>query len=274
MDLHRVKTSLAAALLLLAASPCWSVEADLKRLVDLANKSLRGDSSHGRMTMTIVTPNWKRAMEVEGWNLEREYAYILIHSPPKEKDNATLRRRNEMWLWLSRVERVVKIPSTMMQSSWQGSDFTYDDIVKADSVVRDYEHKLLEQREEPVDAETARSLGLKEPKRKVFVIEGKPLPTAPVVWGRILMTVAAYGEGDFEVVPLREEDYSERGELIRTILLSDIKRLSGRILPTKMECQPAKKPGQKTSVRYHTLEFDIPLKDSFFSLKRLEKKRT
>lgn len=274
MNLRAVKIAASAALFFFMTTPARCDDAAMKKLVDLANKSLRGDSSHGRMTMTIVTPSWKRSMEVEGWNLEREYAYIHIHAPPKEKDNATLRRRSEMWLWMSRVERVVKIPASMMQSSWQGSDFTYDDIVKADSVVRDYTHTLVSKKEESVDPETAKTLGLQAPRRSVYVIEGKPLPTAPVVWGRVLMTVASYGEGDFEVVPLLEEDFSERGELIRTITLSDIRRLSGRILPTKMECQPAKKPGQRTEVRYHELTFDIPLKESFFSLKRLEGKKS
>lgn len=228
----------------------------LQEIVDRANKSLRGDSSHGRLSMTIVTPHWERRLEVEGWNLDRQFAYIRIHAPPKEKGNATLRRTNEMWLWLRRVERVVKIPPSMMHNSWQGSDFTYEDIVKADGVVWDYEHKLLSK--------------VTEDDRTVYLIEGIPKPEAPVVWGRVLLKIAVYGGSD--VVPLLEEDFSERGELIRTITLSNIKRLSGRLIPTRLECQPAKKPDQRTVLQYHSLEFDIPLKESFFSLARLEKK--
>lgn len=227
----------------------------LHQIVDISNKALRGDSSHGRLTMTIVNPKWKRSLEVEGWNRGREMAFILIHAPAKEKGNITLRRKNEMWVWLPRVERVIKIPATMMHSSWQGSDFSYEDIVKADSVVKDYEHKLLGKK---VEAD-----------RTVYHIEGIPKPDAPVVWGRIELWVAVYG--DAEAVPLMEKDYSERGELIRTITLSGIKSMGGRMVPSKLECVPAKKPGQKTTLEYHSLEFDIPLEDSYFSLSRLQK---
>lgn len=227
----------------------------LVEIVDRANKLLRGDSSHGRMTMTIATPQWERSLEVEGWNRGRRMAFIQIHAPAKEKGNVTLRRDNEMWLWLARVERVVKVPPTMMHSSWQGSDFTYEDIVKADSVVKDYTHKLLATQ--------------KENDRVVYTIEGLPKPDAPVVWGRVVIKVAVYGEE--HAVPISEEDYNERGELIRVIELSDLKELGGRLVPTLMTCTPTRKKGQKTAVRYKTLEFDVPIDDSFFSLARLQK---
>ena len=230
-------------------------ELSLHEIVDRANKALRGDTSHARLTMTITTPSWERKLDVEGWNRDRKLAFILIHAPPKDAGNVTLRRHNEMWAWLPRVERVIKVPPTMMHSSWQGSDFTYEDIVKADSIVKDYEHKLLGK--------------TPEEGRTVYKIQADPKPDAPVVWGKVLFWAAVY-PGD-EVVGLKEEDYSERGELIRTITLSDIKRMGGRLVPARLECQPHKKPGQKTSLQYHEIEFDIPLEDSFFSLSRLQK---
>jgi outer membrane lipoprotein-sorting protein len=236
-----------------AFMPAQAAEPPLLTLVDKANKALRGDSSHGRMTMTIVTPQWSRSMEVEGWNRDREYAFIVIHAPPKDKGNVTLRRKNEMWVWLNRVERVIKVPPTMMHSAWQGSDFTYEDIVKADSVVKDYTHTLLETKDEGTHT--------------VYKIQCDPKPDAPVVWGKVLLWIALYGD---EVVPVKEEDYSERGELIRTIALTDVKRMGGRLLPAKLECVPTRKPGQKTVIEYKELAFDVPLSDDFFSLSRLQ----
>lgn len=224
-------------------------------LVDKANKALRGDSSHGRLTMTIETPEWKRSIDVEGWNKDRHYAFIVIRAPAKERGNTTLRRKSEMWLWLPKVERVIKVPPTMMHSSWQGSDFTYEDIVKADSIVKDYTHKILKT--------------TKEEGRTVYRIEGIPRPEAPVVWGKVLSEIAVYD--DDSVVPLLEEDYNERGELIRTITLSDIKVLGGRRVPARLECVPAKKKGQRTTLVYHELEFDVPLTEAFFSYARLQK---
>ena len=252
--------------LALGAAPAWAASPETQQLsapkeltlfeiVDRANKALRGDSSHGRLSMTIINPKWERTVEVEGWNRDRQMAFLKILAPPKEKGNITLRRHTEMWVWMARAEMVIKIPPTMMHSSWQGSDFTYEDIVKADSVVKDYDHKIIDK--------------TREKDRLVYKIECTPKPDAPVVWGKILLWAAVYDSE--EVVPLKEEDYSERGELIRTINLSDIQRVAGRRLPMHLECIPAKKLGQKTALQYHELEFDIPLDDSFFGQSRLQK---
>lgn len=239
---------------LLLAVNASAADLDIRGLVDKANKALRGDSSRGKLSMTIVTPKWQRTVEVEGWNRDRAYAFIHILAPAKDRGTITLRRKNEMWLWLPKVERVIKIPPTMMHSSWQGSDFTYEDIVKADSIVKDYDHKLLETKTLADHTE--------------YKIEALPKPDAPVVWGRVLFWV---GQKDDAVFPMKEEDYNERGELVRTLTLTDLKVLGGRLLPTKLVCQPAKKAGQQTTLIYHELEFDIPLGDDFFSLSRLQK---
>ena len=248
--------SLLLAAVLLLASSARAGDLDVRELVDRANKALRGDSSRGRLVMTIETPDWKRAVEIEGWNKDRSMAFIVVRAPAKDRGQTTLRRKNEMWVWLPKVERVIKIPPTMMHSSWQGSDFTYEDIVKADSIVKDYSHKLLSTK--------------KEEGRTVYHIEALPKPDAPVVWGKVLTDVAVYDD-DQSVVPLLEEDYSERGELIRTMTLSDVKRLGGRRVPARLVCQPAGKKGQRTTIQYLELEFDVPLGDDFFSYARLQK---
>ncbi len=256
-----MKRALAAFLLfcavpVLAAAPAAKPKLGVDELIDRANKALRGDSSHALLTMTIKTPDWTRSLEVEGWNKKRTMAFIVIRAPAKERGETTLRLKNEMWLWLPKVERAIKIPPTMMHSAWQGSDFTYEDIVKADSIVKDYTHTLLGTE--------------KEKDRTVYRVQSLPLPDAPVVWGKVISELAVY-DADESVVPLKEEDYSERGELIRTITLSDIKVLGGRRVPARLECVPAKKPGKSTVLHYKELTFDLPLKDSFFSYQRLQR---
>ncbi|MBI5203152.1 MAG: outer membrane lipoprotein-sorting protein, partial [Elusimicrobia bacterium] len=228
-----------------------------KEIVDIANKVLRGDSSHASLTMTIVTPSWTRELTIEGWNQGREKAFIVIHAPAKDKGNTTLRRKNEMWLWMPKVERVVKVPPTMMHSAWQGSDFTYEDIVKADSVVKDYTHKVVSR--------------TTEGDHDVYLIEATPLPDAPVVWGKVLLWSQVYPDG--AVLPYKEEDYSERGEKVRTIELSEIVMMDGHRVPSQLQCTPHRKAGQKTIIKYHKIDFNIDLPDSYFSLERLQRSK-
>ena len=250
-----MKALVLALLLVSPAAAQTSSTRTVTQLVDMANKVLRGDSSHARIKMTIVDPKWERSLEVEAWNHGRTRAYIVIHAPPKEKGTTTLRRGEEMWMWMPRVERTMKVPPSMMHSSWQGSDFTYEDIVKADSIVKDYTHKLL--KTEKADGYDA------------HLIEATPKPDAPVVWGKVLFSVGVFPDG--WVIPLKEEDYSERGELIRTITLSKVKEMGGRRVPTRLECVPTRTPGRKTVLDYGLIEFDMDLPDSFFSVSRLRK---
>lgn len=226
-----------------------------RELVDQANKVLRGNSSHALLKMTITTPRWTRTMEIEGWNRDREDAFILIHAPPKEKGTTTLRVKQEMWLWKPSVERVIKIPAAMMQSSWMGSDFTYEDIVKADSIVKEYTHKILNRQ------------NLEE--KEIFTIEALPNQDAPVVWGKVILFVLRYQDG--QVVPLKEEDYSERGELIRTLEFSEVKMIKNKRVPFKILCLPHRKKEQKTEIHYKEIDFDISYPENFFSLSRLQK---
>ena len=86
-----------------------------------------------------------------------------------------------------------------------------------------------------------------------------------------MLTDVELYDDDGSVVPLLELDYSERGELIRTITLSDIKVLGGRRVPSRLECVPTRKKGRRTVLQYKELEFDVPMSDEFFSYQRLQK---
>ena len=174
-----IRTAALFFIVVLRTAGLFAVARSADELVDDSNKLMRGQSSHARIRMGITTPKWERTLEIESWNQGREKALMRILSPAKERGNGTLKIVKEIWNWLPAVERVIKIPPSMMHSSWMGSDFTYEDVVKADSVVKDYTHKVLRR---------AREEG-----RDLILIESLPKPDAPVVWGKIVLTVAEEG---------------------------------------------------------------------------------
>lgn len=240
--------------ILLFGSLAQGQELTAEQIVKKSEDLLRGRTSHAVFEMTIVTPRWQRTLKLEGWFDGTERALIRILAPPKEEGVASLKIGNNMWNYLPKVDRVIKIPPSMMMQSWMGSDFTNDDVVRESSMARDYTANLL-----GVDSLDG---------ARAYELELIPKPEAAVVWGKIRFWVR---KKDF--VPLRTEFYNERGELIRVLKFSKIKRMHDRVIPTVWEMIPQKKEGRKTVIRVLEIQFNVRLDKNLFSLRNLRRRR-
>lgn len=247
-----MKTTLTLLALLFLSVFSQAQDVDVKAIVKQADEKFRGQSSEGTLTMTIQRPSWSRTISMKNWTLGSEYSLIYITAPAKEKGQVFLKRDNEMWNWVPSIERMIKIPPSMMMQSWMGSDFSNDDLVKESSLVKDYDHKLLgKEKIEGYDC---------------YKIELIPHEDAAVVWGKIIMWVS-----DKDLLWLKAEYYDEDNDLVNTEILSDIKKMDDRIMPTHLEMIPADKPGQKTIMIFENTKFNRPIKESFFSIQNMKR---
>ena len=94
---------------------------------------------------------------------------MRVTGPSRDAGNATLTIENNMWSFSPKVNRVIKMPSSMMSQSWMGSDFSNNDVTKSDDIIDEYEHTLIE---------TVQQDG-----HYVYVIESIPNEDAAVVLG-------------------------------------------------------------------------------------------
>ena len=163
-----------------------------------------------------------------------------------------LKRDREVWNWVPQLERVIKMPPSMMSQSWMGTDFTNDDLVRESSVIRDYTHEIVG--EEII-------LG-----RSCVIIQLTPLPEAPVVWGRVKIWVDRE-----EYLQLKIESFDELGLLVQTLETLEIGEMGGRTLPIEVQIIPADQPGHKTVMRYDALNFEPGLEESFFTVSQLQR---
>lgn len=219
----------------------------LKKVDDL----YRGTTSRGEVSMTVVTPDWKRTMDMKIWSEGMDKTFIVLLSPAKDAGVATLRVKKEMWNYFPRINKTLKVPPSMMMGSWMGSDFTNDDLVKESTFLDDY------------DASWA-----KDGAPGTWKLELIPKAQTATVWGKIVMTIKAG-----TLIPLEEDYYDEHGEKVRVMTFTGVKNIGGRTLPMTMELTPLKKPGNKTLLEYKSLEFDMPLDPSVFSLQNLRQAR-
>jgi len=231
-----------------------SQELTAKEIIQKTDEKSRGLSSQGEMTMTIVRPEWKRSVTMKYWSKGTDYSLILITAPAKDKGQVFLKRKTEMWNWMPSIDKMIKIPPSMMLQSWMGSDFTNDDLVRQSSIVTDYTHKLL-------GKEKLRD-------QDCYKIELIPLPDAAVVWGKVIMWITTNGFNLWKA-----EYYDEDMKLVNIENAFDIKKMGDREIPAKMEIVPVGKPGTKTILEMKNMLFNVPINDNFFTQQNMKKVR-
>jgi outer membrane lipoprotein-sorting protein len=224
-------------------------------IVRKADEKFNGEkSSYSVMSMTIIRPEWQRSIEFKSWSLGRNYALALITAPAKEAGQSFLKRSSEMWSWNPTINRLIKLPPSMMSQGWMGSDYTNDDILRESSMVNDYEHEITG--EEDIEG------------RLCYKIKMTAKEDASIVWGKQVRWI---DKKDF--LFLKAELYDEDGYLVRTETGSEIRNMDGRTITTKIELIPEEEPENKTLVEIKEIKFNIPLDESFFSQQNMKRVR-
>ncbi len=226
------------------------VDARALELARRMDELYRSKTSSASVEMEVVTPDWRRTLVLRAWSMGRDRTLIRILEPKKEAGVGTLRIGTEMWNYLPNVDKVIKIPPSMMMSSWMGSDFTNDDLVKEFTFVDDFTFRLVR----PDDAQPG-----------TLYLECRPKPGVPVVWDRVVVALTENGE-----IPVWQRFYDEKGRVVRLLAYSEVKTFGGRTIPTVMEMVPETDPGHKTILRYRDVQFDLPLDPNLFSLRTLQ----
>jgi len=236
---------------------------DAREIARRAEDVLRGASAYTDGEMTIVSPRLPapRTVRFRSWDDRGgDRSFIRILAPAKDRGTGFLKIFPNLWTYIPRVERTMRIPPSMMLQSWMGSDFTNDDLVRQSSQLDDYDHVLLRVEE------GFQGLGGAGPYR-AYVVEYRPHEDAPVVWGRIVTWI--------EVVhasPLRQEFYDEDDVKLRRMDFGDIREVDGRFVPHLWVMTPLEKQGYETRIQIHEIRFDEKFDDSIFTTRNLKRR--
>lgn len=236
------------SLVLVAALISSMVSADDRaiEIIDAVEELYRGESSFARMTMIVETPQYQRTMEMESSSIGTEKAFIRILAPRKDRGIATLKLDLQMWNYLPKINKVIKVPPSMMMGSWMGSDFTNDDLVKQTTLTEEY------------------SLTMEEADDQYRIIL-VPKSNTVTVWGKI-----DYVVNKEPLMPLTQNFYDDNGRLIRKMEFSEPREIANLLIPTRMEMIPMNKEGHKTIIIYDELQFNPPeVDESVFTLRNL-----
>lgn len=243
-------------------SVAWGVEApsfvregtlDIEAAVKYFEDLYRAESSVGEAELTVVRPRSERTLRMKTWSRGMDRALVVIQAPPREAGIATLKVDKNLWNFLPKTKRTVRIPPSMMLSSWMGSDLTNDDLVREASYTDDYAYDLVGPSTEPPG----------------WVIRFTAKPETIGLWEKIDLIVDEKGS-----LPLRAEYFDRRGRLSRVITWDEVREFDDRLLPGRMMVTPQDQEGKhQTILRYLSIDFGVDVPESTFSLSNLEQQR-
>jgi outer membrane lipoprotein-sorting protein len=237
----------------LTAATGFAEAADANALLRSAFDNWRAKSSETSIAMTIHRPSWERHLEMTGWTHGDDKALVRFTAPAKDAGNATLKVGNQMWIFNPKLNQVIKLPAAMMAQSWMGSDFSYNDLSKAEDVLTEYTHNIVD---------TSRSGG-----HTVYTIDAIPKPGAPVVWGKQQAKVR--DDGIFLAVTYFDQDMKP----VRTMTTDKIGSLGGRLYPVVLTMRPKANPGQWTRIETTAGKFNVSLPAYIFTRSNLQNPR-
>jgi len=226
---------------------------DAQSLVEDSFNYMRGKSSVSTVVMTVHRPDWERKMTIKAWTRGRKDSLFYIEAPPKDHGNGTLKRGREMWMYNPKINRVIKVPPSMMSQSWMGSDFSNNDLAKSDSLLTDYTHSL-------IGTETHDGL-------TVHFIKSMPKPEAPVVWGMQKLKIRQ------DLIWLSQEFFDEDLEPVKAMTMLEIQMLGGKLYPKLWRMHKVDTEDKYTELNYTSLVFKNGLPDSLFTRTSLRKTR-
>jgi len=226
---------------------------DAREIVRAGWDAWRGTSSHGEMSMTIHRPGWERTMSMRAWTRGEKHSLVRVTAPKKDAGNGTLMIENNMWSYSPKVNRVIKVPSSMMGQSWMGSDFSNKDVSRADDIVDQYTHTLIGEEEHEG--------------HQVWVIESVPHENAAVVWGKEVLKIRD------DHVLIEEAFYDQDGELVKTLRALEVGEVGGRMIATRQRMAKVDTDDEWTEMTVESMEYDVELKDSLFTLSNLRNPR-
>ncbi|MDO8455048.1 MAG: outer membrane lipoprotein-sorting protein [Sulfurimonas sp.] len=234
------------ALITILVTAVFADEAhDIMKKLD---ENMRGQNIYIQMRMRVVSLGHERTMQMQSYSQGTKKSFVKVLYPPKDSGITFLSLDNQMWQYVPQIERIIKIPPSMMLQNWMGSNITNDDMVKQSSIVEDYEPRILKK------------------EGTVVTIELLPKEDAAVVWGKIItnIDISTYTSN-------KDIFYDEEGKEVRVFLYDKVKKIGKYFIPTYWKIQPIDKQENFTEIILEDVQYDMNISDQYFQKSALKR---
>ena len=235
-------------LLLLLSIMLLNAEETAQEIIQKIDTNQRGKNVYMQMNMSITSQGHKRTMKMQTWAEGNKKSFVKTIYPPKDKGITFLSLDNQMWQYVPKIERVIKIPPSMMLQNWMGSDITNDDMVKQSSLVDDYDAKILKREGD------------------IVTIELIPKEDAAVVWGKIVSKI-----NTSNYTGMKDIFYDEDGVEVRMFTYEKVKKYGKYYTPSYWKITPSDKKGSFTEIIIEDVKYDSDISQQYFKKSALKR---
>jgi outer membrane lipoprotein-sorting protein len=261
----RPTVSAAAALVLaIAAVPVLRADApptpvttvtaetmDADEIMLRLDKTMTFETRESRATMTIRDGEGTRVKELKVYSRGGDTAYTIFLSPQRDRGTKYLKSGGQLWMYLPSAEKVMKISGHMLRRPVMGSDFSYEDLLDAPTLRREYAAA----RGAVEDVDGARCVVLDLTARS---------PSVSYPTRRLWVDVTGF-------FPRKSELYARGGRLLKHWAIRDWQSFGDRRYPTRFIMSNALQRGSSTELLLQELRFDVALPPETFSLANLSR---
>jgi outer membrane lipoprotein-sorting protein len=239
---------IAAALVLAVSAAAAGLTGDeiLKRMD--ANTAYRTIQHDG--TLAIYSGDAVRTKEMKATAMGTTRA-LAEFTNPEDKGTKFLKIDRNLWIYFPSEQDTVKISGHMLKEGMMGSDVSYQDALESDDLFKKYSVAVTG--EETVDGRPCYVLTLTAVARDVQYETRK-------MW-----------VDEERFVALRQEMYAKSGKLLKVSRALEVQHIGDRWFPVKEEVADQLKRGSRTQFILRNVRFDVPVNESMFSLRNLER---
>lgn len=201
--------------------------------------------------MIIYGRRNSRTITAKGYSEGSQKSFTEYLSPEREKGTKMLKLDDRLWIYSPTTDRTIQLSGHMLRQSVMGSDLSYEDMMEDRKMTEMYNAKVIG--EETIDG------------RKTWIVE----------------MIAKVDDATYEkrktwvdqerYIPLKEELYAKSGQLLKKVVMSEVKQFGNRWYPTKMNFKDMLKEGKGTDFIATEMQFDVKIPAYIFTKASLKK---
>lgn len=225
----------------------WAINAE--EILEKVDYNMTPSSIRYEGEMIIHKKNKKFVKEMKIQAIGSDLAFIEFISPPRDDGTKYLRNGENLWIFLPKADRTVKISGHMLRQNMMGSDISYEDQTDRSHFTDLYDSEILD------DSDNMYILKLTAKKDK-----------DPAYYSRVIEV------DKNRYVLINSKMYAMSGKLLKEFYVDEVKLIEDRYYITRFRMEDKIRSNSYTEINLKNIVIDPDIPEEVFTLRNLERR--